>query len=200
MAMRHPFRYRWALAALVAAGCAAILGAGCTNKSEERRPSPDDGTSAPKPEVATSRPMVESPATRPATQPASRPATQAASRPVDDLPPSTFSTEPPYTVQLHVRKPEDKQPGWLKVLEFLDKEQTASAGGSFPEHNRIEVATVNVARLQIELGYLPLAERRRVVLHIDEQGIEITQRDRKIVTLRRSSTGKWEPEKPARDD
>jgi hypothetical protein len=130
-----------------------------------------------------------------ATSPEEAPATQPATRQREELPASTFDTHPPYTVQLYVRKPEDKQPGWLRVLALQDKDSVARAQGVFPRQNIIEVNTENIHQIQVELGYLPLAEGKRVVLRIDGQGIEITQRDRRFITLERRPTGRWEVRK-----
>lgn len=151
--------------------------------------------------VATPAPSRDSPATdQPTTQPAATPTTKPtpATRP-DELPPSTFDTRPPYTVQLYVRKPEDKQPGWLKILTLDDAQAVAKANGVFPRQNIIEVATGNVRSIRVELGYLPLAEGKRVILRIDDQGIEITQRDRRFITLERRPTGQWAVLKPPQD-
>ncbi|GMV95933.1 MAG: hypothetical protein AMXMBFR83_03020 [Phycisphaerae bacterium] len=176
--------------------CALLLGGlGCTGRGSA--PSAESKPSGPAPAetgpAVTSRPMAT-------TAPSPPPATRPQSAPEDALPPSTFDTRPPYTVQLYVRKPEDRQPGWLKVLALSDESATATATGAFPEKNRIEVATANVRRIQVELGYLPLAEGRRVVLRIDNQGIEITQRGRKFITLQRRPTGEWVVERPAANE
>ena len=171
---------------------AVAMALGCGACEKQRAQPIAQPTSAP-----ASTQKLERTETKPATSaPATEPATQPATEPADALPASTFDTKPPYAVQLYVRKPEDKQPGWLKVLNLANENALATASGVFPEQNRLEVNTDNVRRLQIELGYLPLAERKRVVLHIDKQGIEITQRDRQFVTLERRPTGQWVVEKP----
>jgi hypothetical protein len=107
------------------------------------------------------------------------------------LPPSTAETTPPYRVELHIRSPKDKQPGWLKIMELSNEDASAAAMGIFPEQNRINIDTENVRRIRIELGYLPLAEGKRVVLRIDNQPREIVSRDRKFVTMERRPTGEW---------
>jgi hypothetical protein len=159
----------------------------------ESRPATTPSVVTPPPETApTTRPPVTQP-----TQPA--PATAPATRPQEELPPSTFDTKPPYTVKLYVRKPEDKQPGWLKILALDQPHEVARAAGVFPEKNVIDVTTENIHRIQLELGYLPLAESKRVVLHIDRQGIEITRRDRRFITLQRRPTGEWIVEPPPKE-
>jgi hypothetical protein len=114
--------------------------------------------------------------------------TQAATAPA--RPASTFDSRPPYPVELRLGSPEDKQPGWLKVLAFADKNVDASASGRFPEQNTIRVETQNVLEIEIHTGYLPLAENRRVTLLIDKQGIELVAR-RRYVRLERRPTGQW---------
>lgn len=169
---------------------AAILAALACNRRTQPHQAPE---SRPAGGPATATAPGEPSATEPATQ-----ATRPATRPREGLPVSTFDTHPPYTVQLYVRKPEDPQPGWLRVLALQDQEAVARARGVFPRQNIIEVQTENIQQIRVELGYLPLAEGRRVVLRIDDQGIEITQRDRRFITLERRPTGRWEVERPAR--
>lgn len=170
---------------MLAAGAAMLSMAACSRRAGQQ---PEIGTRpAGEPQAATRPAPGESPAAGPTTAPATRPR--------EELPASTFDTEPPYTVQLYVRKPEDRQPGWLKILELQDDQTAARARGVFPRQNVMEITTQNVRRIRVELGYLPLAEGKRVVLRINDQGIEITQRDRRFVTLELRPTGRWEVEK-----
>lgn len=140
------------------------------------------------------------PAAGPASQPAPSPAPTAAPSPAQETrpaesqpeqPASTYDPKPPYPVKLYVHSPEDRQPGWLKILELVDDTQPASATGVFPEKNRIYVDTVNVRRLQIHVGQLPLAAGKRRVLRIDEQGIELARKRREFTLLERSPAGIW---------
>jgi hypothetical protein len=191
---RLPTFRTWSLALAAAVLLTALA---CNRQTQpppavKTRPA-GESTPTPPRDDSPARPI----ATRPADTTATKPA--VATKPADELPPSTFDTRPPYAVQLHVRKPEDKQPGWLKILALGDEHAVAKAAGQFPQQNIIEVTTDNIRRLQIELGYLPLAEGKRVVLRIDGQGIEITQRDRRFFTLERRPTGQWQVEKPPKD-
>jgi hypothetical protein len=188
----------WMRSALAAAVVAGLWMSGCerqANKSGvESRPAGESATTPRESRQPASAASAPAPAT-----PKSAPASAPASKPAEELPVSTFDTEPPYTVQLYVRKPEDKQPGWLKVLKLEDKHAVAKVRGIFPRQNRMEVQTENVSRLQIELRYLPLAEDKRVVLEIEGHAREITQRDRPFITLERQPTGEWVVEKPPKE-
>lgn len=170
------------------ASLSGLSAGGCNRRpaqpAVESRPSEETS-----PAATDTRPAA--PTTRP--QPANESA--PASRPVT-RPASVFDTEPPYTVELSVNAIEDEQPGWLRILAFEREGGPAHVRGTFPRQNRIEVKTENVRRLQIEVGYLPLAQGRRISLHIDEQGIELVRRERRFVTLERRPTGLWiiEPE------
>lgn len=157
-----------------------ILLAGC-----EQKP-PKQPITTPSKTTPASAPAPVKPTTQPATQPATKPATQPASQPS-----STYDPKPPYPVRLYVRSPEDKQPGWLKVTELADTDTMATCKGEFPERNRIIVDTENVSRLRLHIGHLPLAARKRIVLRIDDQGIELSHKKRAYVFLERRSTGEW---------
>jgi len=127
-----------------------------------------------------------------ASQPASSETQPADPQPVpQSMPTSTYDSKPPYPVQLHVRDPDQEQPGWLKILLLTDENLIATAKGTFPEKNRICVETENVALLSIHISHLPLAEGKRIVLHIDDHGIELARTARKFVVLERRPTGLW---------
>lgn len=170
---------------------AAVLLCALACNRHSQPPAPDKNQPADKP--TATRP-ADTPTTKPGatTQPVPATKPAPATRPVEPEPVSTFDPRPPYPVKLYVRKPEDKQPGWLKIMKLTDEHAVAKAQGRFPEHNIIEIQTENVSTIRMELGYLPLAENKRVILRIDDQGIEITQRDRRFLTLERRSTGRWE--------
>ncbi|HSW45126.1 MAG TPA: hypothetical protein VLM89_06105 [Phycisphaerae bacterium] len=166
--------WAWVLAAVLAAGMPA-----CKKSSEHKVVPPSTQPEA--------RPAASAPATTAAaSEPASQPTTQAASQPV-----SSYISHPPYPVQLYVLSPEDKQPGWLKILQLADDNALAVCKGVFPEQNLIEVETGNVARLRIHIGHLPIGERKRIVLRLDGQGIELARKNRAFVILQRSPTGQW---------
>lgn len=172
---------------LIAAIVTVLTGAGCPKQP----PSADkSGPSVDAP--STEQPIpVPVPSEPPAIQ--SRPVASkpAETRPVASQPASTYDPRPPYTVRLYVRSPEDKQPGWLKILELNDGSQSATALGAFPEQNQIDVTTGNVRKIQVQIGFLPLAPRTRTFLRIDKQGIEITTKGREFVVLERSPAGAW---------
>lgn len=166
-----------ALAALIAttAGCPKQPAA----KPVESRPAGEPGTSP------TTTPLTEKPAA----------ASSSPSQPPATLPESTYDSSPPYPVKLYVRDPDQKQPGWLTVMALSNPGQLATVTGTFPEKNHIHVRTTNVQELRIQIGLLPLAARKPIALHIDEQGLELSSKPREFVTLRRSPAGLWKPVK-----
>ncbi len=146
-------------------------------------------TSAPSTPVETATaPATTEPA---ATEPGDDEAITPASQPVAALPPSRYTAEPPYLVELHVRSAEDEQPGWLRIIALADEKAPASATGTFPEQNRLQVDTRNVRRLRIHLDHLPRDASRRTFLRIDEQAIELLRKNRDYVHLERRPTGEW---------
>jgi hypothetical protein len=154
------------------------VSAGCSKQGQQQpvKSQPAE-TSAPSPtKPVTTKPAATKPAaTKPATMPA-----------------STYDSKPPYPVKLHVRSPDDKQPGWLKIIELANPDTLANADGKFPEQNRFYVETQNVKQIRIHVSHLPLAPRKRIILQIDKQGIEITRKkNRKFVILERRPTGEW---------
>src|SRR5205823_2702228 len=95
----------------------------------------------------TTRELMPPPASKPATQ-ESRPE----SRPHNELPASTYDSKPPYPVRIHVRSPDQDQPGWVRVVQLEDRDVPASLTGSFPEQNLMVVDTQNVQRVEIHVG------------------------------------------------
>jgi len=122
-----------------------------------------------------------------------------ASKPAPELPASTYDSKPPYPVELHVSSPKDEQPGWLKILTLDKEEQPAAAKGQFPEQNKFVVDTQNVQRIQLHISHLPLASGKRIILRIDNQGIQIVRNNRDFVTLLRKPTGEWVTEPPPKE-
>ncbi len=160
---------------------------------------PDTQPETPETQPA-SQPTDTAPATAPATAPETAPATepseiaetQPATQPA--LPESTYDPRPPYTVRLYVQDPEpdEEQPGWLRIIEQSAQGELATCFGQFPRHNRIEIETHNVQQLRLEVGFLPMAPDRRIILSIDGQTMELARRDRRHIWLRRSTTtGGW---------
>jgi len=172
----------------------AVLLVGCKQKTPQQpaktRPAVP---TASKPAPPASEPVRTQPATQPTTQPATRPATQPTTQPG-----SSYISKPPYPVRLYVRSPADKQPGWLKIMQLADAGSPATCRGEFPERNRIHVETDNVHRLRLHISHLPLAARKRIVLRIDDQGIELAHKRRAYVMLERRSTGEWVVAKPGK--
>jgi hypothetical protein len=163
-----------ALAAIVLA--AGVSGCSRPDEGPRTQPAPEKpAATRPAPTVNGEFPAEPAPATEPASVP----------------PPSTYEDRPPYPVYLYVRDPEEKQPGWLRVEALADTAQPAFATGLFPEKNRILVDTRNVRRIGIRISDLPLTERKRIVLQIDGQGMELARKDRTWVHLERSEAGIW---------
>lgn len=165
----------------------AMALAGCNNK-----PHSAGNEAVPKDQTA---PPVAATETQPAATPTvARTETQSApEQPVPaSLPASTYDSKPPYPVSIFVRSPEDEQPGWLKIMALANTESTASCTGRFPEQNRIEVQTSNVQQIRLHISHLPLAERKRIILRIDDQAIELARKNRDYVILERRSTGEWD--------
>jgi hypothetical protein len=165
--------------------------AGCSEKTSRKPASPPADekavTELPPPVVPSSQPESSLPPEAPAT------------KPVEALPASTYDSKPPYPVDLYVRTPQDEQPGWLKILDLADKDALATTKGTFPEQNKMVVDTQNVERIQIHIGHLPMAEKKRITLRIDNQGIELVRNKRNFVTLIRRPTGEWVVEPPPKD-
>lgn len=179
--------YAFRIAGTAAICLALVLMLGCNRKSgETKKPS------ATQPALATATSPAAAPvATRPATTTtASAPAT--ASAPVPAKPASTYDSAPPYTVRLYVEHPQDPQPGWLKIVELTDRDTLATCTGEFPERNRIFIDTENVRKLRLHIGHLPLAAGQRTILHIDEQSMQLTTRNRRYIHFERRDTGEWE--------
>jgi len=174
----------------------AVLLAGCKQRPPQQptktRPAvpPASKPAPPASEPAQTQPVTQL-ATQPTTQPATRPAT-----PPTTQPSSSYDSKPPYPVRLYVRSPEDKQPGWLKIMQLADADSLATCRGEFPERNRICIETDNVRILRLHISHLPLAARKRIVLRIDDQGIELAHKKRAYVILERRSTGEWVVAKP----
>jgi hypothetical protein len=175
-----------------------LLGASCQDRtSQPQQPQPAQTQPVEKQPTTGEQPAIpEPPAPAPTTQQA--PEKPAATQPTPaSLPASKFDSKPPYPVELHIRSPEDKQPGWLRILGLADKDTPAAVKGVFPEQNRITIDTQNVNRLALQISYLPLAEKKRISLKIDNQGIELIRGNRRVIVLERKRTGEWAVDKTA---
>lgn len=115
-----------------------------------------------------------------------------ASRPAPALEQSSYDSSPPYPVRLFVRRVEQEQPGWLRILKMSDPAEPATAAGAFPEQNRFLVDTRNVDEIRIHIRHLPTDPGKRIVLRIDNQPMEILRKQREYLILKRQSTGRWE--------
>ena len=182
------------LVGLLCAAAVSFVAVGCNKSSTKEpvksQPSELPAPAVPNPPVLQTRPSV---ALEPGPAPEQKPQVPAtSSQPAK--PASTYSSRPPYPVALFVDSPDDEQPGWLKIEQFDNDKQTATAKGRFPEQNSIYVDTTNVHRIRIHVGYLPLAPNERVILHIDGQGM-VLNRNNPYAILNRQPTGAWEPEK-----
>lgn len=165
----------------------ALVSGGCR---ETPKPSAETPTTTPKTEPAA-RPEVPSPA--PETNippPASQPAATQAVKP--ERPKPKYEDVPPYRVVITVGSPDDPQAGWLHIDSQMNDKQEATVYGQFPEANKMDVDTNNVADMTLDLSMLPIRPRQRIILRIDKQGIELSQKHRGKIQLNRGATGKWE--------
>ncbi|MBP7936615.1 MAG: hypothetical protein KA354_18390 [Phycisphaerae bacterium] len=164
----------------------AVALVGCNNKprSAGTGAAPSDQVTSPT-AAAETKPFLGPAVARSASQTAARQPVPAS------LPTSTYDSTPPYPVRLFVRSPEDEQPGWLKILSLIDPKTTATCSGQFAVKNQIEVTTDNVRQIRIHISHLPLAERKRIILRIDDQAIELARKNRDYVIVERRTTGEW---------
>ena len=176
--------------AVILFGVALLVTApGCPKQKKPVAPSKPAASDV---ETATPAPVATPP---PATPPA---ATQpATTQPVTTRPASTYHPKPPYPVELYVLDPDEKQPGWIRIMELANDKAIATGKGTFPEQNRIYITTDNVQRLRIHIKHLPLNLRKRTILRIDEQPMVLsTKKKREHVFLHRLSTGEWVVDPP----
>ncbi len=163
-----------------AAFVVVMIGLGC-----RETPKPATEAPPPMPKTAPAAPREAPPAAEPAPPPASKPARHERPKPI-------YENERPFRVDATVSSPDDPQAGWLRIEALTDKDQEARIKGLFPEPNDLRVETLNVSELTIDLSMLPIEAGRRIILHIDRQGIEISQRYRDTkLRLVRGPTGHW---------
>ncbi len=178
---------------VIAVPACGIAGCRETPKpSAEPSPVPRSATTAtplaaePAPTTGPSEPAVSPPTTEP-----------VGSRPAPPAP--EYVNEPPFRVDATVTDPNDPQAGWLRIEALTDPNQPARIQGRFPEPNKMQVQTTNVAELSVDLSMLPIQPGRWIILQIDKQAIDLAQRYRgKRVRLVRAPTGQWSvlPEPP----
>ncbi len=118
--------------------------------------------------------------------PAPKPTTMTAPRPDDQSDQAS-----PHRVVVMVRDPAEPQRGWLIIEEMVKSGGPASAIGTIAGPRKLVVVTKNVKALRIELPKAGMPSDRRVVLRIDNQGIEITGRRGPTARFQRSKQGAW---------
>jgi len=129
-------------------------------------------------------------------EPSSRPPTATKPAPVaqparHDIARTAYQETSPYRVDTVVLSPDDPQAGWLRILALDKPTRKATVSGVFPRQNVMQVDTDNVGKLSIDLSMLPIKPRRQIIVQLDRQGIELSQRHRGRVVLQRSHTGLW---------
>lgn len=115
--------------------------------------------------------------------------------PGSEAPATTATTSAPADApepdHIVVRIPGSRQQGWLVIDAAADSEKEAFAEARLVSPNRLVVQTRNVERLRLELGQLKGRSPSRLILRIDDQGIEITGTRGMSISLIRSKTGAW---------
>jgi len=115
---------------------------------------------------------------------------QPGTRPAVETP-----TSSPAETQPATKPAEPEIPAYFKIVERLDPGKTVRFQSHIESGNRLVIQTRNVRRLRIDRDDLPLAGDKRVILQLDDQGIEWTASS-PVVEFERSLTGVWQPIKP----
>lgn len=134
------------------------------------------------------------PAARPEAPESARAPMPVATSPTNATRPAAprYADEPPFRVDATVDSAGEPQAGWIRIEVFEDKQRPAHVDGLFPEANKIHVNTDNARELTLVLSRLPIQPNRRIILYIDRQAIEFSQRFRREdVRLSRGTTGHW---------
>lgn len=155
---------------------AVLVMAGC------REPAGESGMPASQPKVSHAE-TSDPPTARPV------PATV----PVDTRPPTTtqFGIAAPGQVVIFITDPNDPQTGWLRIETIEKSGEPASATGTVVKPRKLIITTKNVGRIRIDLPKAGMPSNKRVLLQIDDQGIEITGRRGPIGYFERSKNGAW---------
>ncbi len=156
-------QYLWPIAAAVAL---LVVAAGC---HEQASPSPPPAPSQPAPQATQTAPASQPAATRP-----------AATRPT----PSRRR----FTITNVGIKPD--QP--FSIVTRINSQKPARILASLPSDHLLNIETINVDALRLDVLNLPRKRAGRLILHIDDQGMEITGRGSKIIYLQRTSAGTWQ--------
>jgi len=175
----------WVIAALAFALC-----------SPSCRQTPKTPPEQVPPPVSAEPVMPRSPGKHRDGEPSSRPPATIRSAPVaqsarHDIARTAYQETSPYRVDTVVFSPDDPQAGWLRILALDKPTRKATVSGVFPRQNVMQVDTDNVGKLSIDLSMLPIKPRRQIIVQLDRQGIELSQRHRGRVVLQRSHTGLW---------
>ncbi len=145
------------------------------------------------------RQQAKPPAPPPETQPA--PSTAPSTLPTETAPATapatqTQPTERPRHFELSElgpiqpdRKLTADQP--LAILGKFDPQRPARLNATLKSDSLLQINTENVQVLRLDLLNLPRKLGGRLILHIDNQGIEISGKGNQIIYLQRSPTGDW---------
>jgi len=117
----------------------------------------------------------------------------AAEPPQPDPPPPTEPPEPadPFHLTFELSSPQQKQRGWLRVLEFFNEGRAAKVEARWEGANRITVSTQNVRNLSLDLGQLPVKAGKSLVLRLNGQGIQLSSKHGPVVEFERGEAGNW---------
>ncbi len=115
-------------------------------------------------------------------QPGSRPAVETPASAPSDTQPATKPAEP-------------EIPEYFKIVNRFDRTKTVHFQSRVESGNRLVIQTRNIRRLRIDRAALPLAGDKRIILQLDDQGIEWTASSC-VVEFERSLSGEWQPIKP----
>lgn len=133
--------------------------------------------------LATGCPRESAPQA-PTTLPSSKPAlTQPAIvKPVEPVKPA------------QPKPPARPKPGWTVFDAAFEVDRDATIDAKMTNARRMLVKTDNIRRLRIDLNNLPGGSDARGPwnLQIDGQGIELTGRRGRVLTLERSEGGRWD--------
>ena len=139
-------------------------------------------------------------------EPASLPVTTAPadSEPVTSAPTDSDRTtsKPPATSQpgseedafkfvISLKGPEDRQVDWLQVERWADGADSGYVRGEWIEANKMKIETMNAERIRLRLGRLPISPGGRIIVNLDDKGIEISRSLLPTVRMERSATGRW---------
>jgi hypothetical protein len=89
--------------------------------------------------------------------------------------------------------PLDSHRGWLRIDQLYDDVEGGWVTGDVDKsRNRIIIETNNTRRFSIDLSALPIRWDRLVVLRINDQTMELTRKQRSMVSFQQTPTGGWD--------